>query len=49
MAKGQMRTNKEKKKPKAEQDKKKGTSAYAAAYGQAKPAVSAFNPPGKKS
>ena len=49
MAKGQMRSNNEKKKPKADQDKKKGTSAYAAAYGQAKPAASAFNPPGKKS
>jgi len=48
MAKGQMRSNKEKKKPKAD-DKKKGQSAYAAAYGQAKPAVSAFSPPGKKS
>lgn len=32
MAKGQMRSAKEKKKPKADKDKKKGTSAYAAAY-----------------
>ena len=32
MAKGQMRTNKEKKKPKQDKEKKKGQSAYAAAY-----------------
>ena len=32
MAKGQMRSSKEKKKPKADKDKKKGTSAYAQAY-----------------
>ena len=32
MAKGQMRSNKEKKKPKQDKDKKKGTSSYAAAY-----------------
>jgi hypothetical protein len=33
MAKGQMRSNKEKKKPKAEKEKKRGgSSAYAQAY-----------------
>lgn len=32
MAKGQMRSSKEKKKPKADKDKKKGSSAYAMAY-----------------
>jgi hypothetical protein len=32
MAKGQMRSVKEKKKPKQDKDKKKGTSAYAMAY-----------------
>jgi hypothetical protein len=32
MAKGQMRASKEKKKPKQDKDKKKGTSAYASAY-----------------
>jgi hypothetical protein len=32
MAKGQMKSNKEKKKPKQEKDKKHGTSAYAQAY-----------------
>jgi len=32
MAKGQMRSNREKKKPKQDKDKKKGPSAYAAAY-----------------
>jgi hypothetical protein len=32
MAKGQMKTNKEKKKPKQDKEKKKGTSAYAQAY-----------------
>jgi hypothetical protein len=54
MAKGQMRGNKEKKKPKAEWNKKKKgaaaaphtPSAYAATYSQAKPA---YNPYGKKS
>jgi hypothetical protein len=40
MAKGQQRTNKEKKKPKQDKEQKKGTSAYAAAYTQ---------PAGKKS
>lgn len=32
MAKGQMKQNKEKKKPKQDKEKKKGTSAYAQAY-----------------
>ena len=32
MAKGQMRSSKEKKKPKKDQEKKKGPSAYAQAY-----------------
>ena len=50
MAKGQMRSNKEKKKPKAERNKKKGGSAptaYASQYasGQSKPEQSPF---GKK-
>ena len=42
MAKGQARSNKEKKKPKQDKDQKKsgGQSAYAASYGQ---------PSGKKS
>jgi len=51
MAKGQMRPNKEKKKPKAEhnKNKKKGepppTSPFSAGQGQAKPGA---NPYGKK-
>jgi hypothetical protein len=32
MAKGQMRSSKEKKKPKQDKEKRKGTSAYAQAY-----------------
>ena len=32
MAKGQIRQNKEKKKPKQDKEKKKGTSAYAQQY-----------------
>jgi hypothetical protein len=44
MAKGQIRQNKEKKKPKQEKDKKKGTSAYAQAYH----AQQSSNPMGKK-
>ena len=47
MAKGQMRSNKEKKKPKADhnKDKKKGAAAttFSAPPGQAKPGM----PPGK--
>jgi hypothetical protein len=49
MAKGQMRSNKEKKKPKADHNKKKKggppPSPFAAAQGQAKPGA---NPYGKK-
>src|SRR5499426_2968691 len=49
MAKGQMRSNKEKKKPKAEWNKKKkggpAPSPFAAVQGQAKPGA---NPYGKK-
>jgi len=49
MAKGQMRSNKEKKKPKAEHNKKKkggpAPSPFAAVQGQAKPGA---NPYGKK-
>jgi hypothetical protein len=49
MAKGQMRSNKEKKKPKADHNKKKKggppPSPFAAAQGQAKPGG---NPYGKK-
>jgi len=52
MAKGQMRSSKEKKKPKADKDKKKGSSAYAMTYGQAKssppPLLGATNPFAKK-
>ena len=36
MAKGQMKSNKEKKKPKADKDKPKQMSAYKAAQGAAK-------------
>lgn len=36
MAKGQMRSNKEKKKPKADKDKPKQMSAYKAAQGPGK-------------
>ena len=50
MAKGQMRSTKEKKKPKAERNKKKkggpATTAYASQYGASKPAPQ--NPFGKK-
>jgi hypothetical protein len=45
MAKGQMRQSKEKKKPKQDKDKKKGTSAYAQTY-HTQPSSS--NPMGKK-
>jgi hypothetical protein len=49
MAKGQMRSTKEKKKPKAEWNKKKkggaAATAYASQYGESKPAQ---NPFGKK-
>jgi hypothetical protein len=45
MAKGQMKSNKEKKKPKAEWNKKKKGGAAAAAQAPAKPG---HNPFGKK-
>jgi hypothetical protein len=45
MAKGQMRSNKEKKKPKAEWNKKKKGGAAPTAQGAAKPGQSPF---GKK-
>jgi uncharacterized protein YccT (UPF0319 family) len=48
MAKGQMRSNKEKKKPKAEQNKKKkgaAVSPFATMRSQVQPT---FNPQGKK-
>ena len=50
MAKGQMRSNKEKKKPKAEHNKKKGAAAppaspFSPGQGQAQPG---YNPYGKK-
>jgi hypothetical protein len=45
MAKGQMRSTKEKKKPKAESSSK-GQSAYKSAYGGGK--APASPPPGKK-
>ena len=38
MAKGQMRSSKEKKKPKADKDKPKQVSAYKMAQGQSRPA-----------
>jgi len=49
MAKGQMRSTKEKKKPKADKDKPKQLSAYKLSQMQG-PSASAYgNPPGKKS
>lgn len=50
MAKGQMRTSKEKKKPKADKDKPKQMSAYKLAQTQGQHGVNPFgaNPPGKK-
>jgi hypothetical protein len=49
MAKGQMRSNKEKKKPKQDKNKKKGAEAaapFAGMHSQSKPGA---NPYGKKS
>jgi hypothetical protein len=49
MAKGQMRSNKEKKKPKQDKNKQKGAAApapFAGMHSQAKPGT---NPYGKKS
>jgi len=48
MAKGQMRTPKEKKKPKSDKDKPKQMSAYKLAQMQGTPASPYANPPGKK-
>jgi hypothetical protein len=46
VAKGQMRSNKEKKKPKQDKNKKNtAPSSYAGTYGQSKPGT---NPSGKK-
>jgi hypothetical protein len=42
MAKGQMRTNKEKKKPKSDKDKPKHVSAYKAAQQSSSPAGNPF-------
>ena len=49
MAKGQMRTTKEKKKPKADKDKRKQLSAYKLAQMQGSSASPYSTPPGKKS
>ena len=49
MAKGQMRSTKEKRKPKADKDKPKQLSAYKLAQMQASSASSYSNLPGKKS
>jgi hypothetical protein len=49
MAKGQMRSTKEKKKPKADKDKPKQLSAYKLAQMQVSPGGSSFStPPNKK-
>src|SRR5262249_8216865 len=49
MAKGQMRSTKEKKKPKADKDKPKQLSAYKLSQMQGSSASPYGNPPGKKS
>ncbi len=50
MAKGQMRTSKEKKKPKSDKDKPKQLSAYKLSQMQGQPGASAFaSTPPKKS
>jgi hypothetical protein len=49
MAKGQMRSTKEKKKAKAEKDKPKQLSAYKLSQMQGPSASPYNNPPGKKS
>lgn len=51
MAKGQMRTSKEKKKPKADKEKPKQLSAYKLAQSQGQSSYNPYaaNPPGKKS
>ena len=48
MAKGQMRSSKEKRKPKAEKEKPKQVSAYKLAQMQGSSASPYSNPPGKK-
>ncbi|MBI4275287.1 MAG: hypothetical protein HY659_11370 [Rhizobiales bacterium] len=50
MAKGQMRTSKEKKKPKADKDKPKQLSAYKLAQTQGQSSFNPYgtNPPGTK-
>jgi len=48
MAKGQMRSSKEKKKPKADKDKPKQMSAYKLAQTQGVSSSPYANPPGKK-
>ncbi len=51
MAKGQMRSNKEKKKPKQDKNKKKGAEApspFAGMHSQAKPGTSYASQYGKK-
>jgi hypothetical protein len=49
MAKGQMRSNKEKKKPKAEHNKKKGGSTPSpSAFAPGKQSAPGYNPSGKK-
>jgi hypothetical protein len=48
MAKGQMRTTKEKKKPKADKDKPKQLSAYKLAQQQGASTSPYSTPPGKK-
>jgi hypothetical protein len=49
MAKGQMRSSKEKRKPKAEKDKPKQLSAYKLSQMQGSSPSPYSNPPGKKS
>jgi hypothetical protein len=49
MAKGQMRTTKEKKKPKSDKDKPKQLSAYKLAQMQGSSSSPYSAPPGKKS
>jgi hypothetical protein len=49
MAKGQMRSAKEKKKPKADKDKPKQLSAYKLSQMQSSSGSSFSTPPGKKS
>ena len=48
MAKGQMRSNKEKKKPKADKNTKKGGSAPSSSFAPGKQSQPGSNPFGKK-